>query len=240
MITIDSRVGSKELLPLFPAGRAALGTLAFGDLAFWGNGPQNPVQIGFERKTVPDMLASIHSNRFAGHQLPGLCNTYYVTYLVIEGAFKAAIHDGVLHYWHNGEWRVTPGKPQMYREFINTLNTYRLQAGIQIERTESMRETVAFVNACYHWWEKAWEAHTSLSVIHYQGPRYGSAVPVSIMRKIAACLPGVGWELSDRVIKQFATIEDMVTADAKQWTAVSGIGKVTAERIIKLFKEVHR
>src|SRR4030042_1651897 len=85
---VDHRVGSVELaknirLPV------EVTTLPFADFAFLGYGPNNALwNFGIERKTFPDLLGSIESGRFSGHQLSGLLNHYHVVYFLVEGEYK--------------------------------------------------------------------------------------------------------------------------------------------------------
>jgi ERCC4-type nuclease len=89
VITIDRRTGSGELLPLFPKGVAELGCLEYGDFAWIGKGPEGlPLAIGVERKQIHDLVNSMASGRLQAHQLPGMINTYKISYLVIEGIWR--------------------------------------------------------------------------------------------------------------------------------------------------------
>jgi ERCC4-type nuclease len=68
---VDSRTGSKELLPLLrhTGIRAELATLDCGDFAVTGNGPEGQTEVGFERKTYGDLIDSLRSGRLAGDSM---------------------------------------------------------------------------------------------------------------------------------------------------------------------------
>src|SRR5260370_42363568 len=90
MMLIDEREPIEEMqILLRPHGKDVYSQhLDFGDYAFDGYGPRGVVLVGVERKRIDDIVNSIHSGRFAGHQLPGLIETFDYSYLVIEGMFR--------------------------------------------------------------------------------------------------------------------------------------------------------
>lgn len=104
MIEIDDREGASSRqshldIPTFLRARGVphvVKHLPFGDAAFIGQGPEGrPVSVGVEIKAVSDLIQCMVDDRFVGHQLPGLRNTYEQTYLVIEGPYRPGA-DGVL------------------------------------------------------------------------------------------------------------------------------------------------
>lgn len=156
MFRLDYRVGSKELqAPLTALGLpVCLTTLEFGDCAFGGYGPGGDrLRIGVERKTLDDLLACLRSNRFAGHQLPGLLHTYDVVYLLLEGVYRPDPHTGVLQAFRRGTW-VDAGwtrSRMMYTDFDGFLTTIEQRGQIQIARTSSDRETCYWLAGRYRW-----------------------------------------------------------------------------------------
>src|SRR5258708_669111 len=98
MIFLSPAFGSKQagqkrshdLRPLLDGleVRYQLDPLKFGDFSFFGKGPDGPIAIGIELKTVNDFVSSMLSGRLAGHQIPGLLENYQRAYVVIEGVCR--------------------------------------------------------------------------------------------------------------------------------------------------------
>lgn len=108
MIEIDEREGASSSkahldIPTFLRARGVphvVKRLPYGDAAFVGQGPEGrPVPVGIEIKAIGDLIQCMTDDRFVGHQLPGLRNTYEQTYLVIEGLYRPGA-DGVLEVPH--------------------------------------------------------------------------------------------------------------------------------------------
>jgi hypothetical protein len=52
-----------------------------------------------------------------------------------------------------------------------------------------------------------------------------------LVRRMAACLSGVGWEKSAQVALKFQTVYDMVMAEPEEWKTIKpGFGKILAKR----------
>lgn len=230
MITVDSRVGSGELHRLFPSGTAKVGQLEYGDFAWMGNGPDGPVMLGAERKTIGDLLQSLNTDRFVGHQLPGLTNNYHRVYLVVEGHVRPSPRDNTLEWRVNGQWeKETHGlRPIMYRDFIGRLHTFQEMANLRVVHTDSPQSTVVHVLALYHWWDKKWCDHQSMCAIYE--PRPPMLSKPSLMRRFANVIPGIGWERSEAVAAHFGTVDAMVNAEPKEWERIDGIGKGIAKK----------
>jgi ERCC4-type nuclease len=89
---------------MFPYGMSKIERMQFGDFSWLGNGPDGaPWSIGVERKTIGDMIQSITSDRFSGHQLPGLLNTYNAVYVLVEGLYRPDQRTGVLETFKRGK-----------------------------------------------------------------------------------------------------------------------------------------
>lgn len=237
MITIDSRIGSRELLPLFPSGRAQLGTLTYGDFSFIGKGPDGPIMVGIERKTVPDLLQSLNSDRLIGHQLPGLINVYHRVYLMIEGQVRPNRSDHVLQWHYHGKWEAIGHvrRPIMYRDFIGRLHTFTEMAGIRVVHTDSQNGTVQHIMALHHWWSKEWSEHHSMQAIYE--PKPVTMTKPTLKRRFANLIPGIGWEKSEAVANHFQSVADMVEARPEEWQQIDGIGKGIAHKAYAVLHE---
>ena len=228
MILVDDRVGSRELLALFPPGSATPCRMEFGDFAFVGNGFDGDWLIGVERKTVPDMVASMNG-RFPGHQLPGLLAAYQRVYLVVEGRFTAR-RDGVLVSAGLRGY----GKPVMYREFVNRLVTYEELAGVRVVITGDEADTVNRICALEHWWRKEWGGHRGHKVTYeFTGSDRVELIRAGLVRRWAQCLPGIGYDKALAAEKAFRSPRELATASVAEWMKVDGIGSIGAEKIVK-------
>jgi len=245
MISVDSRVGSKELFHLFPKGIARLTTLQFGDFCFVGNGPGGlPLNIGIERKGIREIAGELSAGRLVGHQVPGLVQEYQVVYLVVEGRWRGDPRTGVLQtkvYWKTGRpsWEdVANGTTRFMAEAIRKfLTTLENMAGVRLRYTEDKRATVQEIQALHSWWTgKDWSEHQSHIAIQYPPVDTLMFRKPSVLQYMAACLPGIGWKRSKAVEKHFACLIDMVLADEREWCKVEGIGKETARKVVNILQ----
>ena len=241
MIFIDDREGSKELYPRINSEyNPLLVRLDFADFMFDGNGPEGLVQVGVERKVIGDLLSSISTGRLVSHQLPGLLKDYYKVYLVVEGMWRPGEGD-VLEVYKGKWYPLSHGRRYKYQEIIGFVNSLAVSTGVVTIFTKSMRETALMLEALYRWWGKGWEehrAHAEMSSIVPPNPFVSPCKP-PLVRRIAAELPGVGWERSVHVADKFETVEKMVAAGVDDWMDIKwvtgkgrnmGFGKVTAKQ----------
>lgn len=238
---IDYRTGSGDLVQYIPKTIATLGTLQFGDASILGQGPQGrPVPVGAEIKKLSDVLQCIQDGRFAGHQLPGLLNSYEVVYLVVEGIWRSDPNSGILETWKNKGW--TPAVIGREKFMADSLMAWEItmesRAGVRIRHTSSRRETAQFLVTLDRWWQKEWDSHKShLAFDRTPGPLEPiHLVKPSVLRRVAKELPGLGWQKTLAVAGKFKTIGEMVNADVSEWQKIEGIGRVMAERIVRVIK----
>lgn len=234
MITIDDREQSAIFINHLPHGLVRLSRLEYGDAEFIGNGPgEEPVLVGIERKSIGDLINSITSGRFAGHQLPGLINSYSVIYLVVEGLYRPS-SSGILETRKGGGWEpLDRGRRWMYSDLECWLTTMEQKAGLKIRRVPGPIETAAIILSLYRWWtSKDWEEHRAHLTLH-RPPETALLRKASLVRVIAAELPNIGWMKSELVARKFHTVVEMTMAEVKDWMTIEGIGRATAERIVK-------
>ena len=248
LIQIDERTGSAELQSLFPPGVPTIvGRLEFGDFAFLGNGPEDePVSIGVERKGIKDLLNSISTGRLAGHQLIGLVNNYHYVYIVVEGLWRFNPTDGMLEERCGQGWEpIQLGSRRfMAREVLSFLHTLMVKTGVMVFYSGTKRETVQVVSMLHGWWSnKAWDEHTAhLGLVKQHKSTDGAVelVKAPLLRRVAAELPGIGWQKSREVAKHFGSVLEMVLASEREWRRIPGIGKILAERITKEIINEHK
>jgi ERCC4-type nuclease len=239
MIYIDNRIGSKDLLPLLPKNAAELTHLDYGDAAFLGRGVDDaPISVGIERKRLNDFLTSMTSGRLSGHQLPGLLSSYDIVYLVLEGLWRACPTNGILEAPKSHGWRPVQlgARTFMAKEIWSYLNTMQILAGVYVWQSGTARATAQWITNLYHWYNsKPIDAHKSHTAPHIAHAQLSTKKP-SLVRRVAAELPGVGFGKSKAVAARFSTLLELVMADTATWREIDGIGKTLANRITK---EIH-
>jgi len=234
MLYLDARVGSGDLdEPLRRLGLdvEVIPRIDFADVAFFGHGPlgENTVQIGIEIKKIRDLL---NVERLSGHQLPGLLRQYDHVWLIVEGLWRPG-DDGVLEIPRGREWGPLElgSRRFMYKEADNYLTTLEVKGGLRVRRTTNRGETARTVAGLYGWWnDKAWLQHRSHLALH-RAVDTAFLVPPPLRRCVAAELPGLGMQKSEAVAGFFKNTFDMINADPKTWTEITGIGKTLAQRI---------
>lgn len=239
-VWLDDRIGSRELLPFLrqQGVYADLARLEYADIAFGGNGPDGGVMVGIERKTVGDLISSMTSKRFAGHQLPGLLEGYHVVYLLVEGWMRPG-KDGLLEEMSSGRWRAKRrgSKLVTYRAVDGWLSTMEAVCGLRMRYSLDILETAHVIKGLAEWWARPWADHDSHRAVY--APVSGAG-PVAFVRpnivwKMAAQLPGVE-KRGREIARRFATPLAMCEATEDDWRAVKGIGKVLAGNIVKLLR----
>lgn len=238
MILVDSRIGSNDLVQVFrPWGiEAELTTLDYADCAFVGSGPNDtPVQVGIEIKRLNDLLQCITSGRLSGHQLPGLAAQYDHIWLVIEGVYRPSPRDGELEVPRGrGVWDAVRlgARHYMYRDVEHYLTTLEMRGGVHLRHTRDRDETARVVAALYSWWtNKEWDEHRAHLAIDTARDT-ALLVRPSLVRRVAAELPGIGLEKSGQVSAKFKTVRDLANADEHAWREIPGVGKVLSKRVV--------
>jgi len=204
--------------------------------------------IGYERKRLPDLIASMQDRRLTGRQLCGMRRTYDRVELVIEGLWRPNENDAI-EVLSSGRW--TPlfhrGSGISYRQVDSYLQSQCELGGVAIWRTGSTSETAHLYVSRYHWWQKPYELHKSHDTIYSNDPTAqrrgavtvfnGAPTPVVLM---AAQIPGIDAKAWD-VAKHFSSPADMVLADVAEWRRVAWtdrggktkhFGKDTAKAIV--------
>lgn len=239
MILIDSRVGSKELLPhVHLSGcRAELSTLEFGDACFEGNGPSGKVLIGIERKTLGDMLNCIDDARYSAHQRPGMQSMYQRSILMVEGVWKPDRASGyIMTCIHALTWTPYRYRSTMvrYSKLFRYLLTVQM-TGTVVIITRDMEHTAYNICECFHYFQKKWEDHTSLLEVQKLNIPDLRGKP-SLVRRWASDLEGIGVKNSMEAEKIFATPYDLARSDETDWIRIPGVGAKLAKKIIR---EIH-
>ena len=243
MILIDERIGSVDLMPLFPPDLVQISKLEFGDFCFIGNNIttkiDEPLQIGIERKTIYDFLSSMTSGRLSGHQIPGLLNSYNVVYIILEGMWRIHPQNKIIETYQAKQWAPIRYGPRVFyaRELYNFINTINVLCGIHCVYTTYKYETAQLVTSLYYWWtEKYLDEHKSHRQKHRPLIDINTKVP-PLLYRVAAELPGIGSTKSRLVTNHFRNLTEMVLASEEEWCKIPGIGKPTAKRLVKTLQE---
>lgn len=246
MITIDNRAGSAQLEPLlrrrgYPV---ELGRTEYGDVSWIGSSSGGgPVSVGIEVKSLGDVLACIQDSRFAGHQLPGLCQNYDLVWLLVIGVFRARARDGVLEYQQQrgkgeGYWKdASHGRRRsfLFHDLQMWFLTIQYKAGVRIAVVDDYQQAALWLGANYSWWQRGWDDHGSHLQV-YDGMRdqlFDRALLTrpTLARCIGAQLPGIGKEKSAAVAARFKSVRAMVEASEDDWMSIPGIGRTIAHRV---------
>lgn len=223
---------------------AELTHLEAADFAFSGNGDPTDCAspfIGFERKTITDLVDSMRSGRFAGYQHVKMSQLYDISYLIVEGYWRRHRDSGYLEV-RNGVWKTVRGSVK-YAEVDCFLCALQHQGGVHVWRTADEEETAAAICNRYLWWAKPWESHSAMKMIYApEGTRRSGHKPTmrreaTLAEKVAAQLPGVDAK-AVQVAAHFKSVAAMVNATEKEWIQVEGIGKVGAKKITEAMTSV--
>ena len=160
----------------------------------------------FERKTLPDLVASIKDGRLFAQGLR-LANAPLRTALILEGTAQALAGS------------------RMRREAIQgALVNLTLFLGIPLLRSRDPQETADLI---------LFAARQGRALATGALPRKGKRPrgKPRIQSRILQGLPGVGPERARRLLERFGTIEAVIGAPAAELAGIPGIGKGTAEAI---------
>ncbi len=240
MILVDSRVGSRELLPLIKqlGVKAELSELEYGDFCCNGNGPKGQICIGIERKTLSDILQCIDDARYAAYQRPGMARMYDKSILMIEGSWRPR-EDGILMELFRGlKWGECRYRSQrvMYSKLYRYLLSMTM-GGVIITYSRDMEHTAFNVCEIFHYFSKKWEDHTSLIELQTLNIPDMRGKP-TLVRKWAAQITGVGVKLSQEAETYFKKPLVLANSSESDWIKLPQVGAKTAMQIIREIRGV--
>jgi ERCC4-type nuclease len=238
-VLIDSRVGSRELIAMPPLnGCGELCTLSSADVAFTGQGPnESVISVGVEVKSVLDLIQSMNTGRLQATQIPTMLQEYDHTWLLIYREYTCG---------RNGELLILKGRdwepyylgrhPMMYGHLEGHLITLSM-AGVRVKRVATKDEAAWWIGVLARWYAKPLHKHKSMRVFDRsrevslqpnENPNDPKVKAVLIRARIAAALPGIGFERAMAVARHFNSVEEMVNAPTAEWERIPGVGKVVA------------
>ena len=254
MISVDDRIGSIELIPILQSMAPILCSakdavipsitstrLMCGDVCFDGMGQNKTVAVGIERKRLRDMINSIRSGRYSGHQLPEMLDFYDDSYLIIEGLQRCGPR-GELETYQGRQWTplVIGSSTFRYTELDHFICTIERLTNVRVRRTSTDHETCAQIISLYTHYQHPYDKHHSHQAIH----RPQSMVTIGkagLVRKWSADLDGIGWEKSGAVALKFRTGLEMANAGVGEWASIKpGFGKILSQRVYDQIRGIHK
>lgn len=248
VLYIDSRVGSRELAPIFQrrhGAKISLTTLTSADVAWCcGHTVKNPFcegdygcRVGVERKTLSDLVGSLMKSRLDGRQVPLLLQGYQMSYILVEGVFRPG-DDDAIEVPRNGGWERTR-HGLTYSQLEGWLCRYEVGAygRIHIARgLSSMTASAAFITAKARWWWKDWNKHHFGAITKMEAPVKAMMFTANEYQKIIASLPGVGMVNMKKVYNYFTSIYGVMAASPREWMK-AGLGK---KRAVEMYHMLRR
>lgn len=200
MILIDDRAGSRDLVryqPLNDKSLAKLTRLDSADVMFDGKGPDGPVLVGVELKSIDDLLSSMETNRLQATQIPAMLEEYDWSYLLWYGIDRPNPKTGRLETlrklkpnagkrgrgWKLAEepdlagtglkWfgaSIGKSRPMPYGYLHNFLSLDLPAVGVYPIRVPGMRSAAALIGWLHRSWSKNWEDHRAFQCFDRSRP----------------------------------------------------------------------
>ncbi len=215
--------------------------LTYGDAAMEGNGPDGPITLGVERKTLQDMLQCVDDARYSAHQLVGMTKLYSKSFLILEGMWErgtpGSALDGVLiqGFNHGSSWgplrSVGGGRTTLYSKLYRYLISVQL-AGVIITYSNDLVQTACQIVEIQQYFQKKWKDHTALRECQKLAIPSLSGRP-SLCKRWANELTDVGVIHGEEAERLFKTARKLAAAGEQDWMAISGIGVKTARQIVR-------
>lgn len=238
MILVDDQSGSKDLFPY--VNKLTTSVLLtridppFGDIAWYGNGPEGPLRVGVEYKTIDDVLDCIDTGRLAGHQIIGMTQNYDRRYLLVEGRIRVDRDTGIIQKWRADCWQdiLKQGRGFLYRDLEHWYTTLEEQAQFRVVKTFDKHESARWVWTKYTWYTKEWSDHTALQKFYVAPLPNVVFTKPGVIRRVANQLSNIGWDKSITVEARFKSVREMINANEQTWAGIDGIGKTISHRIV--------
>lgn len=169
-------------------------------------------RVGVERKTSDDFLSSVFDNRIFD-QLKNLKESFEKPLLLIEGEDIYSERD--VH-------------PNAVRGALASIS---VDLSVPTIWSKSEKDTAELL-----FWIARREQLEEERSISLRGEKQPSTLEEKQLWLVAG-LPGIDRKMSQRLLAEFETPEEVFTADEKKLKGVKGIGEITAERLRKVLSE---
>ena len=220
-IILDHR--EKKIITLvqniFP--NVEIDTLPLGDLLII----KDDYAVLLERKSVPDLVSSIRTNRL-WEQLLSLLNAKTILGYEIRRKLLA-IHGDLATYLYGDSWRFWSSLAGAFQEIIFVYDTPIVFLGNDDFFSQFLRILIKReMEGTNEGSPKARWCQRSAKV----------EMPVKVGKMLLLeSLPGVGGVLAHNLINKFLTLEKVAIASREELQEVEGIGKIKAKKIYELF-----
>lgn len=238
---IDDRAGSIDLMCHEPLlSTAEICRLDSGDAMILGNGPEGPLLVGVEVKSIYDLISSMQTGRLQATQLPALIATYDVRWLLVYGSYGPGPGGMLNIYGKSTTKRFHLGRRPVPFGYVEAFLCDVSAVGVRVKNVTSAYAAAQWLGVLHRWWSKPWSKHKGLRAFDRSGAI--SLIPgmdsqVHFRACVASQLPGVGYERAVAAALHFPSIEAMVAATVADWQSVPGIGKVVANAIYQAVRE---
>jgi ERCC4-type nuclease len=248
MFLIDDRAGSNKLIEKFDAGEATPTRLEAGDIAFFGNGPNDDVwYIGIEYKSVNDVVSCVKSGRFTGTQLPAMMELYDISFLLIEGISRPDPRTGQVVRYQGKQNSFSLGLPyKAYDNFLTSVMVFSALSGKPcfVKTSGNVGESIQIIRDIHAFFSKKWEDHVAMKrpdMTKVQNVTFDYSLlvepepgnpeyPKHVLRKSIFQVDRIGWEVAGKLADRFGTMESLMAAGQKELIG-DKVGNVLAERI---------
>lgn len=243
-ILIESSDGSKDLINHPPLDTIAnLASFPSGDVAINGNGPNGPVSVGIELKTISDLMTSSITGRLTT-QLERMVTTYHRVWILTYGTLATNPASHLLAT--NVRGRLVPvmrgtTTPFQFTEYYSLLHEIS-ECNVHHHHVPDYPSAALWIAHTAKFWAKPYRCHDRLATLELPTttliPRYAAGDDendrMKITMRMAACLPHISKGRALTIAQHFASIRDMLTATVAQWVNIPGIGDTTATTAVEL------
>lgn len=243
--------------------RVELCTLDAGDVRWNGNGPEGRSSVGVEIKHLSDFLQSMEDGRLAGRQLREMRREYDYCFILIQDRVAMSAQ-GHLQVWLPTKpkemsptaWREKRYMAPYYNRgryvdaifgarskflwsaFWNRVTSLSIGGGFRLLMAGSNQEVGVQLGGAYDWWQKKWNAHSSIDV--FDESHLPALVEASgPARMIHAGVFQLGWERAMKAADHFGSMKRASSATVEEWLAIDGIGPVLAKRAVRAMRTEH-
>jgi ERCC4-type nuclease len=161
---------------------------------------------------------------------------YDVSWLLYYGLYRPGLKDGALQLRRGRAWKSYKlGKRAVPYGYVESFLLTLTSAGLHVKHVADAREAAAWLGVLHRWWSKSWSQHRGLRT--FDQSRDVSLMPgmdshTHLRARVAAQLPGVGFERAVAAANHFGSVRELINAGPADWEGVPGIGKVIA-RVVK-------
>lgn len=203
---------------------------------FEGNGPDGRVLVGIERKTIPDLLDSLHTGRFVGletenheGQLGRLLKSFDYPWLLIEGVWDTDTTGRLAVPDWRGRFKPTQGAGMTEDAFTKRLLSIFLQSGLLHWHSRSAEQSARWIASTFRWFnDSEWNAHKTLQTTY----KPTGLRPISRFREMVMAMPGVGLAASKALEKHYqGNLAAFLTTHPNTLADVSVVHKSGTKRL---------